>query len=36
MYLPLGHRDGVVLHGSAAGGLGSSPARASVGQRFTG
>ncbi|MCC8243773.1 GNAT family N-acetyltransferase [Saccharothrix luteola] len=31
MYLPLGHREGVVLHGSAAGGLGSSPARASVG-----
>jgi ribosomal protein S18 acetylase RimI-like enzyme len=27
MYLPLGHREGVVLHGSAAGGLGSSPPR---------
>ncbi|ONI85702.1 GNAT family N-acetyltransferase [Saccharothrix sp. ALI-22-I] len=27
MYLPLGHREGVVLHGSAAGGLGSSPRR---------
>ncbi|MEU5690450.1 GNAT family N-acetyltransferase [Actinosynnema sp. NPDC020468] len=27
MYLPLGYPDGVVLHGSAAGGLGSSPAR---------
>ncbi len=31
MYLPLGHREGVVLHGSAPGGLGSSPARTSVG-----
>ena len=31
MYLPLGHRPGVVLHGSAAGGLGSSPARVPVG-----
>ncbi|GAB2971968.1 GNAT family N-acetyltransferase [Saccharothrix stipae] len=27
MYLPLGHREGVVLHGSAPGGLGSSPPR---------
>jgi ribosomal protein S18 acetylase RimI-like enzyme len=27
MYLPLGHREGVVLHGSAAGGIGSSPKR---------
>ncbi|KOX13004.1 GCN5 family acetyltransferase [Saccharothrix sp. NRRL B-16348] len=32
MYLPLGHREGVVLHGSAPGGLGSSPARSSVGR----
>lgn len=32
MYLPLGHREGVVLHGSASGGLGSSPARSSVGR----
>ncbi|WP_367131380.1 N-acetyltransferase family protein [Saccharothrix sp. HUAS TT1] len=27
MHLPLGHREGVVLHGSAPGGPGSSPAR---------
>jgi ribosomal protein S18 acetylase RimI-like enzyme len=27
MYLPLGHADNVVLHGSAAGGLGWSPRR---------
>ncbi|WP_033437379.1 GNAT family N-acetyltransferase [Saccharothrix sp. NRRL B-16314] len=33
MYLQLGHRDGVVLHGSAAGGLGSSPPRKPAGDR---
>ncbi|MFI9006545.1 GNAT family N-acetyltransferase [Actinosynnema sp. NPDC053489] len=32
MYLPLGYREGVVLHGSAPGGLGSSPARSAVGR----
>ncbi|XVS65814.1 N-acetyltransferase family protein [Actinosynnema sp. CA-299493] len=33
MYLPLGHREGAVLHGSAPGGLGSSPARSAAGRR---